>query len=48
VNTVNGQMKIKNLSGKTFHIDEYTINAAGAQTGDFNNNGTVDAADYAL
>jgi hypothetical protein len=49
VNTLNGQTKIKNQSGKTFHIDEYTIrSAAGGQTGDFNNNGVVDAADYVL
>jgi hypothetical protein len=43
-------MKIKNLSGKTFHIDEYTINAgaSGATNGDYNNNGSVDAADYVL
>jgi hypothetical protein len=49
VNTVNGQTKIKNASGKTFHIDEYTIRSApGGQTGDYNNNGVVDAADYVL
>jgi hypothetical protein len=48
VNTVNGQVKIKNLSGKTFHIDEYTITSPGAANGDYNNNGTVDAADYVL
>ena len=49
VNTINGQTKIKNQSGKTFHIDEYTIrSAAGGQTGDYNNNGVVDAADYVL
>ena len=49
VNTINGQTKIKNQSGKTFHIDEYTIrSAARRQTGDYNNNGVVDAADYVL
>jgi hypothetical protein len=48
VNTTNGQVKIKNQSGKTFHIDEYKINAPGGPTGDYNNNGVVDAADYVL
>jgi len=38
-------VKIKNHSGKTFHIEEYKINAPGGQTGDYNNNGVVDAAD---
>jgi hypothetical protein len=41
-------VKIKNQSGKTFHIDEYKINAPGGATGDYNNNGVVDAADYVL
>jgi hypothetical protein len=48
VNTVNGTVKIKNQTGKTFHIDEYTIVAPGGPSGDYNNNGTVDAADYVV
>jgi len=48
VNTLNGQTKIKNLSGKTFHIDEYKITAPGGPTGDYNKNGVVDAADYVV
>jgi hypothetical protein len=48
VNTTFGTTKIKNLSGDTFHIDAYTIVAPGGPTGDYNNNGTVDAGDYVL
>src|SRR5262245_30399917 len=48
VNTTFGTTKIRNLTGDTFHIDAYTIVAPGGPTGDYNNNGTVDAGDYVL
>jgi hypothetical protein len=46
VNTMSGEVKIKNQSGDPFRIDFYEILAPGATPGDYNNNGTVDAADY--
>jgi hypothetical protein len=47
VNTTNGQVSLKNDSGDPVRIDYYEIRAAGV-TGDYNDNGRVDAADYVL
>jgi hypothetical protein len=47
VNTTNGQTRIKNQSGDPFHIDLYEI-VAPNPTGDYNDNGTVDAADQVV
>jgi hypothetical protein len=46
VNTITGQAAIKNQTGDPFRLDFYEITAAGPE-GDYNNNGIVDAADYA-
>jgi hypothetical protein len=49
VNTTNGQVAIKNQTGDPFHVDYYEIVSSGGSTnGDYNNNGTVDAADYVV
>jgi hypothetical protein len=48
VNTSTGQVTLKNQTGDPFRIDFYEITApgSGGSAGDYNNNGTVDAADY--
>jgi hypothetical protein len=49
VNTTTGQVAIKNQTGDPFRIDYYEIISPGGSTnGDFNGNGTVDAADYVV
>ena len=45
VNTTSGQVTLKNQTGDPFHIDYYEITAPGV-AGDYNNDGTVNAADY--
>jgi hypothetical protein len=48
VDTTSGVVKIKNQSGDPFNLDYYEITApaAGGPDGDYNDDGTVDAADY--
>ena len=49
VNTTNGQVAIKNQSGDPFRIDYYEISSPGAgSSGDYNDDGNVDAADYVV
>jgi hypothetical protein len=49
VNTTTGQVAIKNQTGDPFRIDYYEIKSSGGSAnGDYNNNGTVDAADYVV
>jgi len=48
VNVNTGAVAIKNQTGDPFHLDYYEIKAPSATTGDYNENGVVDAADYVL
>jgi hypothetical protein len=47
VNVSSGNVAIRNQSGEPFRIDYYEINASGP-SGDYNNNGIVDTADYTV
>ena len=54
VNKNTGDVTLSNTSGETISIDSYTIGSAsgalnpGSATGDYNMDGSVDAADYVL